>query len=67
MALKFNVPSMSGSESAKTITDVIKTAEPDAQVNIDLDTKTITVEAGASEETIKQLITASGYPIAGAS
>jgi copper chaperone len=64
MALELKVPGMNGSDAAQTITEVIKTAEPAAQVNVDLDAKTVTVVSQASEETIKQLITASGYTIA---
>jgi copper chaperone len=64
MALKLNIPAMDSSESAQAITQVIKTSEPDAKISVDLEAKTITVESAASEETIKQLITASGYSIA---
>jgi copper chaperone len=39
--------------------------EPDAKVNVDINTKTVTVESKASEESIKQAIVASGYHIEG--
>jgi copper chaperone len=64
MALRLNVPSMTGADAAQTIKDTILTTEPDAKINVDLDEKTITVESQASEETIKQLITAAGHHIA---
>ena len=64
MALKLNVPSLSGAEAVEDIKRTIKTSEPDAKVEVNVEAKTVTVESGASEETIKQLITAAGYTIA---
>lgn len=64
MALKLNVPTLDSAEQAQTIKETILTSEPDAKVDIDVDRKTITIEAKASEETFKQLIVASGHKIA---
>lgn len=64
MALKLNVPSLADAAAAEDIKRTIKTTEPDAQVEINIDAKTVTVESDASEETIKQLITATGHRIA---
>jgi copper chaperone len=63
MALKLTIPTLSNSKAADAIKDVILTTEPDAKVNFDLDAKTVTIEAKASEETFKQLIEATGHPI----
>ncbi|MBD2092442.1 cation transporter [Microcoleus sp. FACHB-1515] len=63
MALKLTVPSMTSEDVAKSIVETIKTTEPDAKVDVDLDAKTITIESAASEETMKQLITATGHSI----
>ena len=63
MALKLNVPTLNSSEAAEELKKVILTSEPDAQVDIDTTTKTVTVESKASEETFKQLITAAGHQI----
>lgn len=65
MALKLHVPTLSTAEQAEDIKETILTHEPDAKVDIDLDQKTVTVEAKASEETFKQAITAAGYEISG--
>ncbi len=65
MALKLKVPNLNTPEQAEDIKETILTAEPDAKVDIDLDQKTVTVEAKASEETFKQAITAAGYEISG--
>jgi copper chaperone len=55
---------MTGADAAQTIKDTILTTEPEAKIHVDLEEKTVTVESQASEETIKQLITATGHPIA---
>ena len=65
MALKLNVPNIMCSDCAQTITETITTMEPDAKVEVDVNAKTVTVESAASEETIKQAITAAGYTIEG--
>ncbi|WP_422615182.1 heavy-metal-associated domain-containing protein [Gloeocapsopsis crepidinum] len=65
MALKLNVPSIVCDGCAQTITESINTMEPDAQVNVDVKAKTVTVESEASEETIKQAIVAAGHTVEG--
>lgn len=64
MALKLSVPTLDNAKAAETIKELILTAEPDAKVNVDLESKTVTVEGKASEETFKQLIEAAGHPLA---
>lgn len=64
MALKLNVPTLNSPEAAQEIKETILTSEPDAKVEVDVERKTVTVEAKASEETFKQLITAAGHKIA---
>lgn len=63
MALKLHIPTLDNPAIAQEIKETILTAEPDAKVDIDVANKTVTVEAKASEETFKQLITAAGYPV----
>ena len=65
MALKLKVPNIKCSDCVETVTEAITTMEPDAKVEVDMEAKTVTVESGASEETIKQAITAAGYTIEG--
>ncbi|BAY25184.1 hypothetical protein NIES2100_49900 [Calothrix sp. NIES-2100] len=64
MALKLNVPNIASEDAAK-ITSSIHVMEPDAKVNVDVEAKTVSVESAASEESIKQIIVAAGYKIAG--
>ncbi|PSF38613.1 heavy metal transport/detoxification protein [Aphanothece hegewaldii CCALA 016] len=63
MALKLNVPTLDNSDAADTIKSVILSSEPDTKIDVDLDSKTITLDGEASEETYKQLIEAAGYNI----
>lgn len=65
MALKLTVLNIACNECGETITEAIKVQEPNAKVDIDIQGKTVTVESGASEETIKQAITAAGYTVEG--
>lgn len=65
MALKLNVPDIACEDCAAKITNSIHVMEPDAKVNVDVQAKTVSVESAASEESIKQIIVAAGYNIAG--
>ncbi len=65
MALLLKVLDITCDGCAETISESIKTMEPDAKVDVDVNAKTVTVESAASEETIKQAITAAGYTIEG--
>jgi len=64
MTLKFQVPTLSDQKSAQELKDLILTTEPEANVDIDSQAKTVTIDSEASEETFKQLIVASGHNIA---
>lgn len=69
MSLKINVPSLADSKEAKKVTDAIATVDPTAKVDVDIESKTVTVDSSdsgqpvASEESIKQAITATGHSI----
>ncbi len=63
MALKINVPTLDSPEAAQELKETILTSEPDARVDIDTKTKTVTVEGKASESTFRQLIVAAGHKI----
>ncbi|NJN87600.1 MAG: heavy metal transport/detoxification protein [Leptolyngbyaceae cyanobacterium SL_7_1] len=64
MALKLSVPTLDSPEAANSLKQTILTSEPDAKVEVDVESKTVTVESKASEATFKQLITAAGHTIA---
>lgn len=68
MSLKLNVPTLRNSQEAQNLTEAIATVDPTAKVEVDVESKTITVESSpdsnqpvASEESIKQAITATGH------
>ncbi|WP_413200452.1 heavy-metal-associated domain-containing protein [Nostoc piscinale] len=65
MALKLKVSNISCPGCADKITESIHVMEPDALVDVNVEDKTVTVESAASEESIKQVIVASGYDIEG--
>ena len=61
--MTFKVPSIACDGCAKTITEEILTHESDAKVNVDVKAKTVSVETEASEESIKQMIVATGHTL----
>lgn len=63
MTLKLNVPTLNSPEAAKELKETLLTSEPDASIDVDLASKTVTVESKASEETFKQLIVATGHKL----
>ncbi|WP_414516255.1 heavy-metal-associated domain-containing protein [Nostoc sp. PCC 9305] len=65
MAIQLKVPDIKGDECAKKITKSILTMESDAKVDVNVDAKTVTVDAAASEESIKQMVQSAGYTIEG--
>lgn len=63
MALKLKVSDMKCDKCATKIRESIQVMEPNAKIGVDLDSKTVTVDSGASDESIKQAIVAAGYQI----
>lgn len=63
MTIELKVPSMVCDGCVSTVKDAILTHEPKAKVEIDLDTKQVTVDTEASEASIKQVITAVGHTV----
>ncbi len=61
--MNFKVPNMVCDGCAKTITEEILTHESEAKVDVNLQAKTVSVDTKASEESIKQMITAVGYTV----
>ena len=61
--MQFNVPTIDSSEAAKELKETILTSEPEAKVEVDLDSKMVTINSEASEETFKELIVAAGHKI----
>lgn len=64
MSLTFQVSTLGDQKSAQELKDLILTSEPEANVDVNPQAKTVTIDSAASEETFKQLITAAGHKIA---
>ncbi|MGQ4646578.1 cation transporter [Lyngbya aestuarii] len=62
-AIKLKVPSIVCKGCVDTITKEILTHESGAKVDVDLEAKTVSIESEASEESIKQMITAVGHTV----
>lgn len=59
--MEFNISTLDNAQQAEELKKTILTSEPNADVNIDLDSKKITIKSEASAETFKQLIVAAGH------
>ncbi len=63
MTINLQVPSMVCDGCVTVVTEAITTHEPEAKVQINLDTKQVSVETNASEASIKQAIVAAGHTV----
>ena len=61
--MQFNVPTIDSADSANKLKETILCSEPEAKVEIDSESKTVTINSKASEETFKQLIVAAGHKL----
>lgn len=63
MIINLQVPSMVCDGCVKVVKEAIINQEPQAKVEINLDTKQVKVDTNASEASIKQIITAAGHTV----
>lgn len=66
MSLTFQVSTLGDQQSAQELKDLILTSEPEANVDVNPQAKTVTIDSTASEETFKQLIVAAGHKVTSA-
>ena len=64
MATTYSVNGMSCGGCAASVTNAIQGAAPGAQVSVDLDAKTVTVEGGDAA-TVEKAVTEAGYEFVG--
>lgn len=64
MSTTLSVPSIKCEGCADNIKKEIKGHDETATVNIDVDTKTVKVDSGLSEDAIRQAIAAAGHTVA---
>lgn len=62
--IALNVPTIKCEGCAEAITNEIKTHDPNAQVNVDVENKIVNVETSATEAAVKDIITAAGHSAA---
>lgn len=63
MSTVYQVPSLVCKGCATYIKEVVKTADRDADVKVDLERKTVEVETAMSEESVRQAISSTGHTI----
>ncbi len=61
--MKFTVSGMTCGGCIKAVTKAIQSADPQAQVKVDLDSQTIELETQLNSNEAQQLITDAGFPI----
>ncbi len=64
MTLQLNIPNLSCGGCANTVTNVIQTLDPQAQVKVDVTTKQVEVTTQASEATMRTALAQAGYTVA---
>lgn len=64
MSDTYTVHGMTCGGCAKSVTNAIQTAAPGAQVDVDLEAKTVTVE-GAIEDAVRQAVADAGFEFIG--
>ncbi|MEL7039679.1 MAG: heavy-metal-associated domain-containing protein [Cyanobacteria bacterium J06592_8] len=65
MSLELKVPSMVCDGCVETVTKAIIGLDSDANVEIDLSTKTVKVDGKPSEDSVKEAIAAAGHTVEG--
>ena len=61
--MQFKVSTIDSNDSAEKLKQTILTSEPEAEVEVDSESKVVTINSEASEETFKQLIVAAGHKL----
>ena len=59
--LDFQIPNMTCGHCARTVTEAVKAADPEAKVTIDLPTHKVQVETNAPREKVVAQLAEAGY------
>ncbi len=62
--ITLNVPSIKCDGCAEVITNEIKANDPQAKIEVDVETKTVKVETTAQEDSVKEMIISAGHTVA---
>ncbi|HSV48641.1 MAG TPA: heavy-metal-associated domain-containing protein [Ramlibacter sp.] len=63
--LEFKLPAMSCGHCASSVTEAVKSVDPQARVEVDLESKQVKVESTGDRASLAQALTDAGYPPAG--
>ena len=61
--IQLNVPSIKCDDCAEAISNEIKSHDPSAQINVDVENKIVKVETTAPESAVKEMINAAGHTV----
>lgn len=61
--IELNVPSIKCEGCAEAITNEIKTQDPNAKVEVDVEQKIVKVETTAQESAVKEMINTAGHTV----
>lgn len=61
--IQLNVPTIKCEGCAEAITNEIKSQDPNAQVEVDVDSKIVKVETTAAETSVKEMINSAGHTV----
>jgi copper chaperone len=59
--IEFQIPAMSCGHCVQAITEAVKTADPAADVSIDLPSKTVRVQTTADRQALVEQLSEAGY------
>ena len=59
--IEFQIPAMSCGHCVQAVTEAVKTADPAAEVNIDLPSKTVRVQTTADRQALVEQLSEAGY------
>jgi copper chaperone len=62
--LRLNVEGMSCSHCVRSVTEAVKSVDPQAEVHVDLAAKRVEAKTEADPKAVAQAITAAGYTVA---
>lgn len=60
--VQFSVPAISCSHCVGMVTEALKQADPQARVEVDLASKSVTVDSTRDRATLSAALTEAGYP-----
>lgn len=60
--IEFDIPTISCGHCVRAVTEAVHAADPQAQVQVDLPTRHVTVQTSAAREAVVAQLVEAGYP-----